>query len=418
MTNLNELLQQAAEGPAPANPLAAGELFAAGRRRHRQRRRMVVGGAIAAAVFALAGALGATTTFTAQSRDGVPPADRGTSAVRQEPRPGVSGAGALIQWVGAADAEHVYLAYLHCEGSPCRKDSFDVVGSDDGGHTWSDRASRLVADDWRVVGPGTLLATRESAMKPPLASMDGGRTWSDLAVRPATKAVPEGGALICHSTAQDTPCQLYAVDPAAGWFAPLSTQPTLTPDQSSSIVDANGRLWVTGTDQASGRPAVAVSLDRGRTWSPHVFAELAACTAQSCPAPALATADGKTVYVMVPDPAGRERIVYRSNGGRSWSRLDAGDVPYGRGMGWSFVASDGSHVICALGERGQDVDECEFWSAKDGAAYQRTELDGLPNSANAVRRAPDGWYYAVSYGTNSTLYGSGDGLHWSPLTGG
>lgn len=415
MTDLNELLRQAAEEPAPASPLAAGELFAAGRRRHRRRRRMMVGGALAATVLAIAGALGATSTFTAQPRPELP-ADRGTSVVRQEPRPGVNGPGAIIQWAGAADAEHIYLAYLHCAGTPCRKDSFDLVGSDDGGRTWSDRVTGLAADDWQVVGPGTLLATRQSTMKPPLVSVDGGRTWSGLAAGSATDVVPDGGALICQTPQHQAPCRLYAVDPGAGRLAPLSAQPTLKFDPSASIVDAGGRLWVAGTARASGRPAVAISVDRGRTWSPHVFDELPACTTQSCAAPTLATADGRTVYVTVPDPAGRERIVYRSNDDGSWSRLDTGDIPYGQGRGWSFVAADGSHVICALGPRGQDIDECEF--AKGGDGYQRTNLDGLPAPVGHVDRTPDGWYYAVSYLPTSSLYGSRDGLHWSLLVGG
>jgi hypothetical protein len=417
MTDLHELLRRAAEGPAPASPFVADELFAAGRRRHRRRRRIAAGGATMAVVLATVAALSATGILRAQPRQGEPPAYRGASAVREEPRPGVSGPGAIIQWAGAADAEHVYLAYLHCERSPCRKDSFDLVGSDDGGRSWSDRAAGLPADDYQVVGAGTLLATNGSTMEQ-LVSVDGGRTWSDLAARSATSLVPDGGALICHSADELAPCQLYAVDPRAGWSAPLSAQPTLKLHESSSILDVGDRLWVTGTDRASGRPAVAVSRDRGRTWSSHVFAELSACMAASCDAPALAMADGKTVYVTVPDPAGQERIVYRSNDGRSWPRLDTSNVPYGRGMGWSFVASDGSHVICAIGQRGRDVDECQFWAGKGGAGYQRAELDGLPTAVDEVERTPDGWYFAVSYAPNSILYGSRDGLHWSPIAGG
>jgi photosystem II stability/assembly factor-like uncharacterized protein len=416
MTDLHELLQQAAEGPAPASPLAADELFAEGRRRHRRRRRMVVGGAIAAAVLATVGTLTATSTLTALPRQEEPPADRGPSVVRQEPRPGVSGPGAIIQWAGAADAEHVYLAYIHCGGSPCRKDSFDLVGSDDGGHTWSDRTTGLAVTDWRVIGPGTLLATRRSTMEL-LTSVDGGRTWSELATRSSVKAVPDGGELICRFANGDSPCRLHAVDPRAGWLAPLSTQQPLRLDQFTSIVDVGGRLWLTGTNRATGRPAVAVSVDRGRTWSTHAFTEPQACSS-ACGAPSLATADGKTVYVMIGDTAMLQRFVYRSNDGQSWSRLDTGNVPYGREPGWSFVASDGSHVICAIGQRGQDVDECQFRAARDGTGYQRAELDGLPTPVHQVERAPDGWFYAVSYAPTSALYGSRDGLHWSRVAGG
>jgi hypothetical protein len=417
MTDLRELLEQAAGGPAPASGLAADELFAAGRRRHR-RRRVMAGGAVAAVVvLAVVGALTATSIPAAQPPQGGSPADRGTSVVRQEPRPGVNGPAATIQWAGAADAEHIYLAYLHCASTPCSKDSFDLVGSDDGGHTWSDRVTDLAADDWQVVGPGTLLATKPSTSQR-LASVDGGRTWSGLAAGAATDVVPDGGALVCQSPQRQGPCRLYAVDPSAGRLAPLSAQPALKFDHAPSIVDAGGRLWVTGTPRAGGRPTVAVSADRGRTWSPHVFDELAACTTQSCAAPVLATADGKTVYVTVPDPAERERIVYRSNNGGPWSRLDTGDVPHGEAAGWSFVAADGSHVICAMDRRRQDLDECQFRAAKGGDGYQRTRLDGLPALVGDVSRTPDGWYYAVSYGPASTLYGSRDGLHWSRIAGG
>lgn len=415
MTDLRELLRQAAQRPAPASPLVADELFAAGRRRHR-RRRVTAGSA--AAFLAVAAALTVTGTLTAKPGHDGSAADDGVSAVRQQPRPGVSGPGAIIQWAGATDADHLYLAYLHCDRLACHKGSFDLVGSDDGGHTWSDRASGLAADGWRVVGPGTVLAMRESTIEHPLVSVDGGRTWSGLTVVPATKMVPDGGTLICHSASTQAPCRLFAVDPGAGLLAPLSGQPALTLQPSSSIVDAVGRLWVSGTDRASVRPAVAVSLDRGRTWSAHVFTGLPACATPSCDAPALATADGRTVYATMSDTAGQRRVVYRSDDGRAWSRVDAGDVPYGRGAGWSFVASDGSHIICVLGRRGQRVDRCDFRAAKGGAGYRRIELPGLPAAVGEVRRTPDGWYYTVSYAPTYALFGSSDGLHWSRIAGG
>jgi len=146
MTDLRELLKQAAEGPAPASRLAADELYAAGRRRHR-RRGILAGSAAAAAVLAVVAGLSAADHLVAQSQQGQP-ADRQDPVVRQDPRPGRSGPGAVIQWAGTADYQHIYLAYLHCERSSCRKDSFDLVGSDDGGRTWSDRAT-----DMRALAP-------------------------------------------------------------------------------------------------------------------------------------------------------------------------------------------------------------------------------------------------------------------------
>jgi len=267
-----------------------------------------------------------------------------------------------------------------------------------------------------VVGPQALLATKSTSEL--RVSAYGGRVWTGLSMRGSTNAVPDDGALACYAADWQESCHLYAVNPVAGWFSPLSAEPAFKLDSTSSIVDAGGRFWVTGTDRASGRPAVAVSADRGRTWSPHVFDELAPCTGSNCSDPTLATADGRTVYVMVRDPAGQQPIVFRSDGGRSWSRLDTGNVPHGRVAGWSFVTADGSHVICALGERGRDVDECQFWAARGGAGYQPIELHGLPTAVADVQRAPVGWYYAVSYAPTSALYGSTDGLHWSRIAGG
>jgi hypothetical protein len=418
MIDLRELLKQAADGPAPPSPLAAGEVYSAGRRQFRRRRRIVMGGAVAALALAVIAAT-ATTVVTARPGPAELPADRGTSAVRQSPRPGVTGAGAIIQWAGAADAKHLYLVYLNCGGQSCPKDAYDLVGSDDGGDTWSTRATGMAAHDWRVVGPHTLLATAYAPTVHPVVSMDGGRSWSDL-VRAAPRAtVASGGMVICWPADGRAPCRLYAVDLTAGWFALLAAQPSVKPSETASIDDVGGRLWVTGVDPVTGRPAVAVSSDRGRTWSTKVFVDLTDCAAQRCGAPELATADGSTVYVMAADSVSQKRIVYRRTEDGIWQRLNTTNLPYGRGLGWSFVASDGSHVLCDMGESRPgdlDVDQCQFWASKDAATYQRVQLAGLPTAVQDVRRAPDGWFYTFSYAPTSTLYGSPDGWHWSPVT--
>jgi hypothetical protein len=414
MTDLRRLLDEVADGPAPPTRLVADEMYDAGRRRHRRRRRALVGG-VAAVTLAAVAALGTTTAvLTDGPRRGGPPADRGAS-VQGEPRPGVSGTGAIIQWAGAADAGHVYLAYLHCPGSPCRKDSFDLVGTADGGHTWSPR-STLAATGWQILGPEALFVTTDGSTVRHLVTVDGGRSWSELKRGPALPGIPRDAAVTCVPADRQGSCTLFAVEPVAGRFGPLATQPSLMLDETSSIVDVGGRLWVTGHDRATGRPAVAVSADRGHTWSPKVFAELATCTAQRCDAPELATAGGRTAYLTVTDRAHAERVVYRTDGGGGWTRLDTAGIPSGRAAGWSFVAADGSHVICELGGRGAGVDRCQFWAATGMAGYRQVELAGLLSTVDQVRRTPDGWYYAVSYAGTSTLYGSRDGWRWSPVT--
>jgi hypothetical protein len=69
------------------------------------------------------------------------------------------------------------------------------------------------------------------------------------------------------------------------------------------------------------------------------------------------------------------------------------------------------------------VDRVRFWAGPrmDGAepgadgTYRPIQLDGLPDTVSPIRRTPDGWYYTHGYGGDGGLYGSVDGLHWTPI---
>jgi hypothetical protein len=413
--DLRELLGELADGPAPASTAGAERAFAAGRRRHHRRRRIVAGAASALAVAAL---LGAGTVAAGWLRpDDRPPATGGPTG-DADPRPGVASPGDRIQWAFATDATHLYLVYIDCSGTPCRKESFDLVGSDDGGRTWATRARGLPLTDWSLPGAGPLVGT-DKTTGADVVGLDGGRTWVELAAGtgPVT-ALPAGAAAACRALGNAPACTLVALDPAARRRMPLATQPPLLLEAGTEVLDVAGALWVTGRDPATGRPAAAVSADRGSTWSAHTFAAPAGCTPSRCDPPGLATADGLTVYATVQDTATRQRAVFRRAAAGGWQPVDATAVPAGGPeRQWSYVARDGRHVICETADRGREVSECRFWAAPAaGGGYRQVTLDGLPGTVGPVRRAADGWYYTVSHGKESVLYGSADGLRWSAIT--
>ena len=163
-------------------------------------------------------------------------------------------------------------------------------------------------------------------------------TTRKRAASTAVPQVPAGGTVLCWPPARDERCALFAVDVAARTMARLPTEPAF---DDLTVQDVGGRLWVSGTDRARGTPAVAMSVDRGRTWIPHV---LDPCKAQRCAPPELATADGRTVYATLHD--GRRWVVHRGTDNADWRRVDGGQLPDGEAPGWSFVAADGTHVVC------------------------------------------------------------------------
>jgi hypothetical protein len=415
MTGLREMFEELADRPPPPDTLTADEMYAAGRR-DRRRRRTAWAATTTVAVAALAAgvvsvpAAGLWTPAPAGSSDSSAPGD---------PRPDTTGAGDIIQFAGSADPKHLYLGYFACQPAPsCPKTQVQLVASDDGGRTWAERGSAIDVLGLAVLGPRTLMATdlRDRTRSDLIISSDGGRTWSRA--RLATTPVAAAGAdpVVCLARQNWTDCVLHVMN-SAGGFAPLAHQPPVTMADRGAVERRGGNLWVTGTDPAAGRPAVAVSTDGGRTWSAHVFAEPAGCADQRCGPADLATGDGRTAYAVVADPGSRRVVAYRGTAGGGWRRT--GDVTTVADQGipgtWSFVAADGTHVVSRMvTNRDGGVDELGFWAATR-SGYRPVSLDGLPGTVYPVRRAPDGWFYTHGYGDN-LMYGSVDGLRWEPVT--
>jgi hypothetical protein len=408
MTHLRTMLEDLASAPAPSRALQPDEVYSAGRRRFRRRRAVL--SASLALTAALVLALG--LTLAPGPRPDGPPVGGTTGSV--DPRPGVTGAGRIIQWSGAADAQHLYLAYLSCVKAACPKTSVDLVGSDDGGRTWTARVAGLGAYPLTVLGSGTIVAGSFAPRPAVLTSMDGGRTWTTAASAPAaTAAVDAGAGLLCWSAEPDHGCRLHTVDPVSGEVRRPAVQPTIDLDADASIVDAGGRLWVSGRDRSTHRPAVSVSDDRGRTWSSHSFAAPAGCVGAACSAPELTSADGIIVNAVILDPTRHLLVAYRTGATGEWSRLDTdalGDVD----SSWSYVRADGTQVLCALV---RDANDCTLWAAaRYAAGLTATTMDGWPARAVRVRRSADGWFFTTTYGPDGALYGSPDGRQWTRIT--
>ncbi|MBX6751762.1 MAG: exo-alpha-sialidase, partial [Micromonosporaceae bacterium] len=319
------------------------------------------------------------------------------------PRPGVTGDGAVIQWIGAPDATHIYLAYASCVPS-CLTARYDLVGSDDGGRTWSTRAIGLEIVPLQVLPSGTLLGILVSEPTY-VSSTDGGRTWHPLIQRPGSAAaVPPGGGLICGP--RDGSCGLLTVDARGENLVQLANHPPgfVTYDVLE-VVDS--RVWMIGVDTLARRPAVATSVDGGATWSVHPLTDRPACDRGSCVMPNVdVNAQGTAVAMFVDRPESIE--VFRSVGD-GWTRLDTSALA--GPASWSYVAADGTHIVQTT-----DGGRPRFWAVAPTAdRYTQLELAGLPSSVSSVRLEPDGRYYTALTENASQLFRSTDGFVWSAV---
>ncbi|GAA4446035.1 sialidase family protein [Phytohabitans houttuyneae] len=404
MNDLRELFDEAVGTPPPSH-LSAGEVYAAGRRRHRLRTASATAATVLAAVLVVGGGL----LLPGRLSQSLPPADDPPTAATPAREP--------IQWAGAWDADHLYLTHLACPDHSCPKTTVRVRGSGDGGRTWTDRGEPVDAYGFAVAGPDTLVAIRPSGAtggRRLAVSTDGGRGWRVVRDAPAVDAVPAGGAVACWADAGE-PCTLWALDPDGGTRAPLRHQPALLASGDDLLPQrSGGRIWVRGLDPATGRPAVAVSGDGGRTWSAHTFADAPACHSEGCRQPELATG-GPHAYALAVGASAR--AVYRYADGDGWARVTGVDrVPTERldTHAPSFVAGDGTHVLCETASLPDGRDGCRFWAAR-GGTYATVALTGLPATVYPIRRTAGGWFYTYSY-TDRRLFGSPDGWTWSAIS--
>ncbi|WP_432824758.1 hypothetical protein [Dactylosporangium sp. CA-092794] len=414
MSGLRTLFEELAGADGPPTRLRADEVYGAARRRLRRRQAAWTVTGVVAGGLALGLGL------------------QGLRPVPAVPEPVQTGGGAgPVVSVAATDAEHLYAGVRTCGGDDCPA---RLIGSDDGGRTWTVRQEDFGDGEVDAPAPGVLLHTTESMGDPSGAtgpklirhhhvSTDGGRTWRELQrVADPVAAVPGNGWLQCAPTSLDTPCKLLAVDPQTARMAPLSAQPGLDVNATDAAPASSGP-WVIGISDTH-QYALALTRDRGRTWSVHAFDEAGAVQVTA------ASADGVTAYAIVskrtdtaepgataaPGPAAA--VLRTTDGGATWQAVDPGHtLPSGTGYymdGDAYLAADGSHVVLLRSDDRQRW----FVSGDRGATYREARPSGLGEHITLsgqrppVQTAVPGVYLAFD---DRAAYRSTDGLSWTRI---
>ncbi|MGI5372790.1 WD40/YVTN/BNR-like repeat-containing protein [Streptomyces sp. CA-251387] len=268
----------------------------------------------------------------------------------------------------------------------------------------------------RVLGPGRALIT-EGVWPPPdrtWFTSDGGRHWRQGSARPSgtTPVLPEGVTLVEDCTRMDQEgngCEhsrVLTASPTTAEFRALATQPRL----KGPLIPAGQTedlVFVSGRDASSGRVALAVSEDKGRSW------RLSRPTGTGNSVWALrVTGTGKVLYAAEPGQLPDEGNVkngllalHRStDAGRTWERVwehRKGVDPRSL-LGTPIAAADGSLTIHS---------ESGVWRSTDGGrSFTRHGNSG--GMSGWVTTTALGYLWGDSFGAGSWRV-STDGVHWT-----
>jgi hypothetical protein len=315
------------------------------------------------------------------------------------------------------------------------------AGTDDGDNVCRQHVAVLEGGKWRLrksplpdlsgsdgfsadifaLGPGRALITAGTGGNPDRTwfTDDGARTWKSGTTRVSgtVRAVPEAARLTwdCLRTQKEEgECgrsRLVATMPDSGEHRALATQPPLSGMVLPAGSSSGGALWASGLDATTGRLALAVSHDQGRTWRagklPGAKATTSGWRARVIEGP-------DALYAAEPGQLPEEEEVknglgglHRStDGGRSWVRTwtyRPGHEPLSF-LGDPIAATDGSLTIHS--ERGRGV----YRSTDGGRSFRRTADAGPPA---APVRTPIGYLGSVD---QSSFAVSADGIHWRTFT--
>ncbi|GGY44143.1 beta propeller repeat protein [Streptomyces omiyaensis] len=278
-----------------------------------------------------------------------------------------------------------------------------VAALDRDAERWEQRTSPLpelrgtdgVSARLWVLGPGRALIEDGGGEEPPRGwfTGDGGRSWRTVDPRPAgrTPDIPAGAALTAEcATDPGAPAEtcarerLAVVSPRDGRRRELVAQPALgAHPRPAAVAEPDGSWWVSGVEPGSGRPAVAVSRDGGRSWS---VSRLPSPTGAP-PWYTVVVVGRDAVYAAeMGELRGGEpvknplRALHRSlDGGRGWERTwTTGPVAEPRSLEGLPVPGPGGRIELAAQWSG-------YGSADGGRTFR--ELDG---GGAYVRRTPVG----------------------------
>jgi hypothetical protein len=349
------------------------------------------------------------------------PVTADTTAPAPSPRGGVGEGRPRVIGVTAGDADHLYVV-VHT----CRECDPELRASADGGRTWQSR--RVPPAVTGIGGVGSALSLTAHgpdalswvATPTVWVSSDGARTWrrAALSADPVDAVGGNAGLFGCLPGDGLARCRPSIVDVVRGRVAPLANGPAgfQAAILQSALVNgpAGQRLWLSGLDPTSRKPAVATSGDGGRTWSTHVFA--AGVPAEESHGggpvaakflPTLAATAGGTAYALILRDDAHQDAYRTTDGGRTW-RSVPGAGAFGTSY-WSYATADGRHVVVVMNKRhGADL-----WVSESGRAYRRAVLPGYPTAPGDPGLTPvhpvEGRY--VEW-TDRHLYLSEDGWRW------
>ncbi|MGV9452218.1 exo-alpha-sialidase [Streptomyces sp. NPDC003635] len=355
-------------------------------------------------------------------------------AARPEPRPGgastapaprIPSAPGLPGWshsLGFAADGSGFALLAECAPARCEQ---HVAVLDKSARRWGLATSPLpdVTGDLGItaglttLGPGRAVIIDQSdngqEPAPTWFTRDGGLTWTRGSTEPTgrTATVPEG-ALLTEECLEPEPdlssCarnRLLVVMPDTGEHRVLKGRPPLKGILAPAGDVARDALFVSGLDD-SGRPALAKSEDRGRTWT----ATRIATPGKDAWGFRVVPAAGR-LYAVQPGQLPEEeqvknglRAIHTStDGGSTWTRVwtyRAGVEPLSI-LGDPVTAADGS--VTVHGETG-------VWRSTDGARGFSPRGGGRAPSGS-VTRTPLGWLWSDSYG-NGAYRISADGVRW------
>ncbi|MFE0450046.1 exo-alpha-sialidase [Streptomyces sp. NPDC058914] len=275
-----------------------------------------------------------------------------------------------------------------------------------------------------VLGPGRALMT-EGRWPPPdhtWFTSDGGRHWRQGSSSPSgtIAVVPEGGVLVEGCLRADregngcAPSPLLVVEPTTGRFRTLAAQPPLKgvvapagETTHSAGEKARNLLFVSGRDPSSGRPALAVSEDRGRSWR---TSRLTGAEGQE--RAAWVVGAGEVLYAarpgQLPDEAdvknGLLSLHRSTDGGRTWEQVwrhRKGAEPRSI-LGAPVAGSDGSLTVHS---------EDGVWRSLDGGR-SFTRHGSSEGMSGWVTTGAFGYLWGDSSGAGSWRI-SADGVRWT-----
>ncbi|WP_328872952.1 glycoside hydrolase [Streptomyces sp. NBC_00287] len=344
------------------------------------------------------------------------------------PPPRIPSAVDLPGWshsLGFAADGSGFALLAQCTGVRCEQ---HVAVLDKGARRWRLGTSPLpdvtgdrgITAGLTVLGPGRAVIIDQSEdwrrPAPTWFTGDNGLTWKRGSTEPKgrTATVPEGALMTgeCLELESDlsycTRNRLLVVLPDTGEHRVLERQPPLKGILAPSGDVSRDALFVSGWDD-SGRPALAKSEDRGRTW------EVTRLTEPGKDSWGFrVVAGGGRLYAAQPGQLmdeevknGLHAIHTSTDGGSTWTRVWS----YRKGveplsiLGDLVVATDGS--VTVYGETG-------IWRSTDGARTFRS-AGGARAPAGSTTHTPLGWLWNDSYG-NGEYRISADGARWHDFT--